>query len=35
LIAFQIGMYVWMPIGFITSYPANWILINRGIKHGM
>ncbi|MGQ7244507.1 DUF4396 domain-containing protein [Salinicola sp. V024] len=61
LIAFQIGMYLWMLIalygwmgelnaftapfwfmmqiamliGFVTSYPANWILINRGIKHGM
>lgn len=61
LIAFQIGMYVWMLIalygwmgelnafsasfwfmmqiamltGFVTSYPANWRLIDRGIKHGM
>ncbi|MCM2972202.1 DUF4396 domain-containing protein [Larsenimonas suaedae] len=61
LIAFQIGMYVWMIIaasmwlgemnaftpefwfmmqiamlvGFITSYPANWVLIKRGIKHAM
>ncbi|WP_342596444.1 DUF4396 domain-containing protein [Salinicola lusitanus] len=61
LIAFQIGMYLWMLIalhawlgemdaftapfwfmmqiamlvGFMTSYPANWLLIERGIKHGM
>ncbi|MDH4572154.1 DUF4396 domain-containing protein [Salinicola acroporae] len=61
LIAFQIGMYLWMLIalhawlgemdaftapfwfmmqvamlvGFMTSYPANWVLIDRGIKHGM
>ncbi|WP_251977899.1 DUF4396 domain-containing protein [Salinicola avicenniae] len=61
LIAFQIGMYVWMLIalnawlgemnafnihfwfmmqiamliGFATSYPANWLLIDRGIKHAM
>ncbi|WP_110668804.1 DUF4396 domain-containing protein [Salinicola halophilus] len=61
LIAFQLGMYLWMLIalqrwlpemnafsvtfwfmmqiamlvGFVTSYPANWVLIDRGIKHGM
>ncbi|GED22287.1 DUF4396 domain-containing protein [Halomonas halmophila] len=62
LIAFQMGMYLWMLIalsvfldgtmhasspvfwfmmqiamlvGFITSYPANWALVTRGIKHAM
>jgi len=28
-------MQIAMIIGFITAYPANWWLINRGIKHGM
>lgn len=27
----QIAMY----FGFLVSYPANWILIRMGIKHGM
>ncbi|REC94820.1 DUF4396 domain-containing protein [Kushneria indalinina] len=62
LIAFQIGMYLWMLIatpllldgqmdaatpefwfmmqiamlvGFLSSYPANWLLVNKGIKHAM
>lgn len=62
LIAFQIGMYLWMLIatplfleghmdattpgfwfmmqiamlvGFLTAYPANWLLVNKGIKHAM
>ncbi|GHB16331.1 DUF4396 domain-containing protein [Salinicola rhizosphaerae] len=28
-------MQIAMLIGFATSYPANWWLISRGIKHGM
>lgn len=28
-------MQIAMIIGFATAYPANWWLINRGIKHGM
>ncbi|HKI78339.1 MAG TPA: DUF4396 domain-containing protein [Ignavibacteriaceae bacterium] len=24
-----------MVIGFLTSYPANWILVEKGIKEGM
>lgn len=28
-------MQIAMIVGFITAYPANWWLINRGIKHGM
>ncbi|RJS93029.1 DUF4396 domain-containing protein [Salinisphaera sp. Q1T1-3] len=28
-------MQIAMLFGFITAYPANWWLINRGIKHGM
>ncbi len=28
-------MQIAMIIGFATAYPANWWLVNRGIKHGM
>ena len=28
-------MQIGMICGFATSYPANWWLIKRGIKHGM
>ncbi|MES1925617.1 DUF4396 domain-containing protein [Salinisphaera sp. T31B1] len=28
-------MQIAMMIGFATAYPANWWLIDRGIKHGM
>jgi len=28
-------MQIAMIFGFATSYPANWWLIRRGIKHGM
>lgn len=28
-------MQIAMVIGFATAYPANWWLINKGIKHGM
>ncbi len=32
---FWFMMQIAMAIGFATAYPANWWLINRGIKHGM
>ncbi|KEZ76071.1 DUF4396 domain-containing protein [Salinisphaera hydrothermalis] len=32
---FWFMMQIAMVIGFATAYPANWWLINRGIKHGM
>ena len=32
---FWFMMQIAMLIGFATSYPANWVLIDRGIKHGM
>ncbi|WP_353615328.1 DUF4396 domain-containing protein [Virgibacillus sp. 7505] len=28
-------MQIAMMIGFLTSYPANWILVKKGIKHAM
>lgn len=28
-------MQIAMVAGFATAYPANWWLVNRGIKHGM
>lgn len=28
-------MQIAMMLGFITSYPANWILVRKGIKHAM
>ncbi|QQE81448.1 DUF4396 domain-containing protein [Alicyclobacillus sp. SO9] len=28
-------MQVAMMIGFLTSYPANWVLVRMGIKHAM
>lgn len=28
-------MQIAMNMGFATAYPANWWLVNRGIKHGM
>ncbi len=28
-------MQIGMTIGFLTSYPANWWLIKKGVKHGM
>ncbi|AWN16763.1 DUF4396 domain-containing protein [Salinisphaera sp. LB1] len=32
---FWFMMQIAMAIGFATAYPANWWLIDRGIKHGM
>ena len=28
-------MQIAMIIGFATAYPANWVLVKAGIKHGM
>lgn len=28
-------MQIAMMIGFATSYPANWVLVKKGIKHAM
>jgi hypothetical protein len=32
---FWFMMQIAMVLGFATSYPANWVLVNVGIKHGM
>lgn len=32
---FWFMMQIAMLIGFVTSYPANWLLANKGIKHTM
>lgn len=32
---FWFMMQIAMMIGFATSYPANWILVKKGIKHAM
>ncbi|RKQ95859.1 uncharacterized protein DUF4396 [Kushneria sinocarnis] len=32
---FWFMMQIAMLVGFATSYPANWLLVNRGIKHAM
>ncbi|ABE60062.1 DUF4396 domain-containing protein [Chromohalobacter israelensis] len=34
-VTFWFMMQIAMLIGFATSYPANWWLIERGIKHAM
>src|SRR5699024_6413477 len=28
-------MQLAMMIGFCTSYPANWLLVKKGVKHAM
>lgn len=28
-------MQIGMMIGFCTSYPANWVLVKKGVKHAM
>ena len=33
--AYWFMMQIAMIIGFVTSYPANWVLVRRGIKHAM
>ncbi|MCM3005056.1 DUF4396 domain-containing protein [Priestia koreensis] len=32
---FWFMMQMAMMIGFATSYPANWVLVKRGVKHAM
>ncbi|ASK62013.1 hypothetical protein CFK37_07490 [Virgibacillus phasianinus] len=32
---FWFMMQIAMMLGFLTSYPANWILVKKGIKHAM
>lgn len=32
---FWFMMQIAMVIGFATAYPANWVLVKAGIKHGM
>lgn len=32
---FWLMMQVAMLAGFITAYPANWVLIDKGIKEHM
>ena len=34
-IVFWFMMQVGMVLGFVTSYPANWLLIRWGVKSGM
>ncbi|MGB8907390.1 MAG: DUF4396 domain-containing protein [Candidatus Cybelea sp.] len=33
--AFWFMMQLGMVLGFLTSYPANWLLIRRGVKEAM
>ncbi|MFC0338193.1 protein of unknown function [Kushneria avicenniae] len=32
---FWFMMQIAMLVGFLGSYPANWLLVNKGIKHAM
>ncbi|WP_455380818.1 DUF4396 domain-containing protein [Acidihalobacter prosperus] len=32
---FWFMMQIGMTVGFMTAYPANWVLVRIGIKHGM
>lgn len=32
---FWFMMQLAMMIGFVTSYPANWLLVKKGVKHAM
>ncbi|GHC25642.1 membrane protein [Kushneria pakistanensis] len=32
---FWFMMQIAMLVGLLTSWPANWLLVNRGIKHAM
>ncbi|SEM86519.1 DUF4396 domain-containing protein [Terribacillus saccharophilus] len=34
-VIFWFMMQIAMMIGFLTSYPANWMLVKKGIKHAM
>jgi hypothetical protein len=33
--AYWFLMQIGMTIGFVTSYPANWFLVAKGIKEAM
>ncbi|WP_348639460.1 DUF4396 domain-containing protein [Salibacterium salarium] len=28
-------MQIAMMLGFLTSFPANWLLVKKGVKHAM
>ncbi|SMY00175.1 Phospholipase_D-nuclease N-terminal [Brevibacterium linens] len=32
---FWLMMQIAMMLGFLTSYPANWVLVKQGVKHAM
>lgn len=32
---FWLMMQIAMMLGFLTSFPANWVLVRRGVKHAM
>lgn len=32
---FWLMMQIAMMLGFLTSFPANWILVRKGVKHAM
>ncbi|WP_174612856.1 DUF4396 domain-containing protein [Virgibacillus ihumii] len=32
---FWFMMQIAMMLGFLTSYPANWLLVKKGVKHAM
>ncbi|RSL34440.1 DUF4396 domain-containing protein [Salibacterium salarium] len=32
---FWFMMQIAMMLGFLTSYPANWVLVQKGVKHTM
>src|SRR5699024_42178 len=34
-VVFWFMMQLAMMLGFCTSYPANWVLVKKGIKHAM
>lgn len=34
-VVFWFMMQIAMMIGFCTSYPANWYLVKKGVKHAM
>lgn len=34
-VVFWFMMQIAMMIGFFTSYPANWYLVKKGVKHAM
>lgn len=34
-IAFWFNMQIGMILGFLTTYPANWLLVRWGVKSGM